>query len=373
MSAPPRPHRTEDTAVIQPLRVAVIGCGWAGRYVHLTPLRAAGAAATLAWVVDADPVQAGAAAQEFGALQHGTSLDAVLADPTVEAVIVATPTSLHAAHTIAAVRAGKHVLVEKPMAASAAEAGTMDAAARAAGVVLMVAHCCRFLPAFVEARRLIAIGRIGRPLQIQSRRNLHMSDERIKPWWKHERPDGFLLSWLGSHIVDVTIWLLGGAPTRVAAEFGRSRPDLAGDDAFALLMCFEPGVIVSIEQSIDARDPEHDYLIIGSAGTLRIRDYVALALDDEPVDLDRGAPPGVPPTSHSCYPPQQEEFFAAIRERRTPAISGSDGIMTMEVIDACYRAGRSHPVETLAAGTAPGVRGMDGTTVPMSSRRAEDA
>ncbi len=359
--------------MIQPVRVAVIGCGWAGRYVHLTPLRAAGAAATLAWVVDAGPVQAAAAAQEFGALQYGTSLDAVLADRAVDAVIIATPTALHAPHTLAAVRAGKHVLVEKPMASSAAEARAMDAAARAAGVVLMVAHCCRFLPAFVEARRLIATGRIGRLLQIQSRRNVHISDKRIKPWWPHERPDGFLLSWLGSHIVDLTIWLLDSIPKRVAAEFGHSRPHLAGDAAFALLMWFEPGVIVAIEQSMDARDPEHDYLIIGSAGTLRIRDYVALTLDGEPVDLDMDGSPGVPLTSHSCYPPQQQEFFAAIHEHRTPAISGSDGIMTMEVIDACYRAGRSHTVETLAAGTTASVRGMDNPTGPMSSRRAEDA
>jgi predicted dehydrogenase len=311
-------------------------------------------------VVDADPDLAAATAREFGAPGHSDALAPALADPAVNAVLLATPTALHAPQTIAAVRAGKHVLVEKPMAASADEARAMDAAARAAGVTLMVAHCCRFLPAFVEARRLLAAGTIGRPLQIQARRNVFFPPERLKPWWNSERPDGFLLSWLGSHVVDLTIWLLDRAPARVCAEFGRDRPALAVDDAFALLLWFAPGTVVSIAQTMNSRDPEHDYLIIGSEGTVRIRDYVHLSLDGVPIDLSAAHPPGLPLTSHVCYPLQQRAFFTAVRIGRPPAITGRDGIVTMAVLDACYRAGVSHTVEV------PG-------GIEMEARAASDA
>lgn len=344
-----------------PIGVAVIGCGWAGRHVHLMPLRAAGDAARLLWVVDADAELAAVTAAEFGAPCHGTSLAAALADPAVEAVMIAAPTALHAPQAIAAAQAGKHVLVEKPMAASLAEAQAMNEVARAAGVVLMVAHCCRFLPAFIRARELLVTGRLGRPLQIQARRNVLIPPEAVKPWWRRERPDGFLLSWLGSHIVDLTVWLLGGPPARVMAEFGRDRPELAGDDAFALLMWFAPGTVVAIEQTMNSRDPEHDYLIIGSAGTVRVRNYMHLSLDGEPVDLSAAHPPGRPMIAQVCYPPQQREFFAAIRAGRPPAITGRDGIVTMAVLDACYRAGAGHTVEVLG-GIDVVVRGAgDGT------------
>ena len=197
------------------LGIAVVGCGWAGRFAYLLPLRSI-PDCQLLWVLDRDAELASATGREFGAACSSTQLAAPLSDPAVDAVVIASPTPLHAAQAIAALQAGKHVLVEKPMASSAYEARAMAEAARTSGNVLMVAHCCRFMPAFVEARRLMRNGRVGRPLHVQSRRNALI--EQLKPWWKTERPGGFLLSCSAGHAIDTTLWLLGSRPTRVYAE-----------------------------------------------------------------------------------------------------------------------------------------------------------
>jgi predicted dehydrogenase len=331
---------------VKRLGIALVGCGWAGRFAYLVPLQSI-AECRLVWVVDRDAELASATGREFGAACSGTQLAEALTDAEVDAVVVASPTPLHAEQTIGALQAGKHVLVEKPMASSAHEARAMAEAARTSGNVLMVAHCCRFMPAFVEAHRLIRDGQVGRPLHVQSRRNAVI--EQLKPWWKTERPGGFLLSWLGSHAIDATLWLLGSGPTRVYAEFGRNTPALdGGDDAFSVLMWFEQQrTLASIDQSMASREREHDFLVIGSSGTLRVRDYVSLSVDGIPVDLSNAYEPGEAHSSHASYPRQLREFVGAIRERRSPSVSASDGLATMEVLDACYRAAATHSVQSL--------------------------
>ena len=103
-------------------------------------------------------------AERHGVARWSTDAQAVLDDPEVTAVYVATPTAWHAGYAVAAARAGKHVLVEKPMAMSAAEARGMVEAAEAAGVRLWVAYYRRALPRFVKVRELVASGVLGRLL-----------------------------------------------------------------------------------------------------------------------------------------------------------------------------------------------------------------
>ena len=93
--------------------------------------------------------------------------------------------------------------------------------------------------------------------------------------------------------------------------------------------------------------PEHDFLVIGSSGTLRVRDYVSLSVDGIPVDLSGAYVSGEAHSSHASYPRQLREFVGAIRERRSPSVKASDGLATVEVLDACYRAAATHCVQFL--------------------------
>ena len=107
-------------------------------------------------------------AARHGVARWSTDAQAVIDDPAVTALYVATPTSTHAQYAIAAARAGKHVLIEKPMAMSSDECRLMVAAAEGAGVHLWVAYYRRALPRFVKIRELLAAGALGRLLSVQT-------------------------------------------------------------------------------------------------------------------------------------------------------------------------------------------------------------
>jgi predicted dehydrogenase len=141
-------------------KVAVVGAGYWGRN-YVRNLHGV-ADAELRWVCDLAEEARARAAKLAPTARITAKLDEVLADPEVEAVVVATNATHHHAHALAALRAGKHVLVEKPMAVSVAQAEEMVAEAKRAGRVLMVGHLMLFHPAVVRLRQLIETGELGR-------------------------------------------------------------------------------------------------------------------------------------------------------------------------------------------------------------------
>ena len=160
--------------------------------------------ARLVCVVDQDRALGEAAAGELG-VSSSTSFEAVLEDPAVAAVVIATPSPLHAAMVEQAARAGKHVFCEKPLSLDVASGERASAAAATAGISLQIGFQRRFDPGFAEARRRIAVGELGDVLLLRiSHRN------RVPPH------DGPLATRLGSPFVDMTIhdfdtalWLVG--------------------------------------------------------------------------------------------------------------------------------------------------------------------
>src|SRR4051794_21603356 len=125
-----------------PIRIASSGVGYIARLHALAVQQLPGAA--LVAVVNHRPETAAAFAAEFGIPQVYGSVDELLRAGAADVLLVNTPNFLHAAETVAALRAGVHVMVEKPMAMNALEANAMVAAAQASGAQLMVAHCWRF-------------------------------------------------------------------------------------------------------------------------------------------------------------------------------------------------------------------------------------
>src|SRR5205085_7866867 len=111
-------------------------------------------------------------AAKFGAKKTFSDYHAMLADPELEAVSIVTMWDQHAAPTIAALQAGKHVFLEKPMASTIADCDAIVAAAHAARGSFMVGHICRFNPRYAAAKQAIAEGKIGRIISMYARRNL---------------------------------------------------------------------------------------------------------------------------------------------------------------------------------------------------------
>ena len=228
------------------LRLGIAGLG-RGFMLMLPTLRAH---PRVAVVAAADP-RAEARRQfeaDFGGRAYD-SVDALWADSDVEAIYVATPHELHAAHAITAAGAGKHLLVEKPMAVTLAECDAMNAAARAAGVRLIVGPSHSFDAPIARARSLIDSGAYGRVRMITA---LNYTDFLYRPRRPEEldtRQGGGVVFSQGAHQVDVAR-LLAGSPVRsVRAVTGAWDPARPTEGAYTALLTFADGACASLTYS----------------------------------------------------------------------------------------------------------------------------
>ena len=177
------------------------------------------------------------------------SIEALCADPDVEAIYVATPLQHHAAHVMTAAAAGKHVLVEKPMALSVDEASAMTQAAREAGVQLVVGHSHGFDAPIRRAREIVASGELGRVRMISA---LNFTDFLYRPRRPEEldtqRGGGVLFS-QAAHQVDIVRLLGGGLVKTVRTAAGAWDPRRGTEGAYSALLTFEDESFASLTYS----------------------------------------------------------------------------------------------------------------------------
>ncbi len=211
-----RRHRRHPilAAMPQPLRVGVVGCGRIARLVHL-PALARDPHAEVVAVADADPEARAAATALAPTAAAAGDLDAVLALEAVEAVVVCLPTAAHAGAAVAALEAGRHVYVEKPMATTTADARAVIAAWRAAGRVAAVGHNYRFAPAYQELRRALDAGRIGPPTAVRTA--IGAARRELPAWKRAPATGGGALLDLVTHHADAAAFLFGAPVVGVRA------------------------------------------------------------------------------------------------------------------------------------------------------------
>lgn len=265
-------------------------------------------------------------AREHGYARTSLSLEEALADPSVDAVLVCSPSPLHATQTELALRAGKHVLCEIPLALSVGEAERLGALARERDLRLMVCHTERFEPGKVELRRRIATGALH-PQQVVARfhmlrRGLVDTGPERRGWvdntlWHH-----------GCHTVDAVLDLLGEPETvGLAAAFGPPWPGLDSPIDVALQWRTPRGVVVSVSLSHNAAWGVHDYRLICQEDTL-VCDHGAL-------ETPRGTVLQ-PAMRYGAIVRQDQEFVMAVREGRESAVSVASILPTMRVLQAAW-------------------------------------
>lgn len=205
---------------------------------------------------------------------------AVLADPQVDAVVIATPHHLHAEIAIAAARAGKHILLEKPMAPTVAECDAINAAVASAGVTLLIGHVMHFALPCLKAREILASGDLGRPVLGSSWMIKLWMEENRRPWHLARATGGGMLMTAGIHALDRLIWLMGGELAGVQALSGAFFHEQEADDSTLALLRFADGRIGQLA-SVGYRDGAVTFAmdLVCERGTLRI-------------DFDRGVETG---------------------------------------------------------------------------------
>jgi UDP-N-acetyl-2-amino-2-deoxyglucuronate dehydrogenase len=286
------------------------------------------------------------------------SLDTILADPRVEAVAVFTPANTHADIGLACARAGKHVLMEKPLDITTARAEALVSGCRAAGVKLGTVLQHRFRPAALRAAELLATGALGQitgcSTTIRLWRPQSYYDEPGRG--SFARDGGGVLISQGIHTLDLMLSLAG--PVETVAGFATTTAvhRMETEDMVCAAARFANGAIGVIDATTAAYPGFHEEITLtGTKGTLALRGGRLLAqfLDgtEERVEADTGAGgTGADPMAfpHDWHRAVMADFAAAIRENREPRVTGEEALRVHRLIDALIAAGDGgKPVEVV--------------------------
>ena len=279
-------------------------------------------------------------------------LDGFLAHRPMDAVIVGTPSGLHAEHARAAARHGLHVLVEKPLDVTTERIDALLAECERAGVKLGVIFQDRTAPHLVWLKRLIAAGALGTPIMASARVKWHRpreyyADSTWRGTWTLD--GGGALMNQGIHSVDLLLWLLGEVE-RVYAATRTALHSIEVEDTAVACLEFAGGAIGTLEAATSAfPGMPRRVELTGSEGTIVVE-------HDRVVSVQVRAPPEPPPQSDGSANPSAtspvvsdirgharvlEDFVSAIRTGATPLCDGHEGRRSVELVEALYRSARA--------------------------------
>ena len=264
-------------------------------------------------------------AEAYPGARAFTDLAEALRDPSIDAVYVALPVAMHAEATIASLRAGKHVLCEKPVALDYPQAERMAAVARESGRVCGIAYYRRLYPKLMRARQLIAEGAIGRPVLVEA--NCHGWLEGAHRGWLQdpELAGGGPLYDTGSHRIDACNFLFG-KPLRATGLLSNALHELAVEDSATALMEYAGGVHAVVDVRWNSRIQRDLFRVIGVEGeisldplngpTLRLRDSQGKMTEEQ-----------LPPHANVHYP-TVENFVGAVLDGAPLMCPIEEGIWT---------------------------------------------
>ena len=322
-----------------PLQFAIVGCGLIGRK------RAASLApGQLRYACDLDATRAADLAKAFPGATALTDYQQALTDPAVNAVIVATLNGALAPIALAAVRAGKHVLVEKPGALNVAQLRTVQAAAEQSGVRVRIGYNHRFHPALQKTRELFESGALGAMMFLRARYG-HGGRKGYDREWRADPKlsGGGELIDQGVHLIDLAGWFLGDFPT-VAGHATTCFWDMpvddnaflslrtaAGQTAWLHVSCTEWKNLFSLELYVRDGKVAIDGLG-GSYGPEKCTFYKMLPQMGPPETTVWDYPAG-----DNSWALELAAFAEDIRTGRTPSPGLREGIRTLEIVEAIYR------------------------------------
>jgi UDP-N-acetyl-2-amino-2-deoxyglucuronate dehydrogenase len=363
------------------MRAAVVGLGVGRAHAeayHQLP------ETELVAVCDANEARLEPVAEQYGCRAY-TAVDALLADKDVELVSVATPHPSHAELAIRALRAGKHVLVEKPMTVDLADADRMIATAHDTGRTLATVFQRRWWPAAMNVRRSIDEGSIGRPMLGQC----HLSMWRPKGYYERDAwrgrwdtEGGGVLINQAIHAIDMFQWLMGGQAEEVVGRWSNlTHPYIEVEDNAVAVLRFAGGALGVLSATTSSRLSQNSVVIHGTDGhsigvseepegavgynhvwtvpgeeiqsKRSLADHVARG---EYIYESGGLEPDAPVDRQQCWPTeyqfkqpakpnyharQIQELVAAIRAGRKPLVDGIEGRKSVAILLAIYESQRT--------------------------------
>jgi UDP-N-acetyl-2-amino-2-deoxyglucuronate dehydrogenase len=339
----------EDDLSTRSFRVALVGCGRISK-THFEALKKVDGLLVTA-VCDIDAARAQAAGEALGVPWYRT-LDEMLktSGPEIDIVSICTPSGLHAAQGAVVARAGKHVVSEKPMALSLAQADSLMRACEAAGVQLFVVKQNRLNPPIQLVKRAIDKERFGRiylaNVTVRWQRPQEYYD--AEPWRGTWEFDGGAIMNQASHYVDLIQWLVGPVESVMAKTATQARRIEAEDSGVAILK-FRSGALGVIEVNVLTypKNLEGSITILGERGSVKIGgtavnkiehwDFADADPDDKLVESSNTNPPNVYGFGHEGY---YRNVLAVLRGEARPETDGRAGRKSLELILGIYESDR---------------------------------
>lgn len=337
------------------IRTALVGYGVAGSVFH-APLISATDGMTLTTVVTANEQRAAAVRERYPDVRVAPNVEQLWREPgRLDLVVIASPNRTHLPLALAAIRARLPVVVDKPVAATAAQARQLPDAAAEKGVLVSVFHNRRWDGDALTVRRLIADGSLGTIFRFESRYERWRPEVNAQAWRERPAPEeaGGLLYDLGSHLIDQALTLFGPV-TDVYAEVRAVRRGAQVDDDVFLAIAHRSGTCSHLWASSAAADLGPRFRVLGTSGS-----YRKYGLDVQEAALRAGRTPGKPgwgeepdtswgqlgtpghtrpvPTRPGNYGQYYADLRDALRGKRDPPVTVDSAIDVLVVIEAARR------------------------------------
>lgn len=324
------------------VNVGIIGAGKAG-FLFGKAVNAS-ANGKLVALAAATRKEADKIGKAFGCPHNTGDWKKLVHDKSVQAVFICSPTFLHAEMTIAAAKAGKHVLCDKPMCMSSKEADAMTSACDKAGVMLMIGFIERFNPAFRVVKDAIRKGKIGKPVMVSCRR---VHPPRKGTWIMDDTKSGGAFLHTGCHNIDLVQWLFDCNITEVSAEQKESGISPGFTDVSAVIGKMENGALVSMMESYAhpvsmPMGVDRSFEILGTKGSLYLdllRTPVTLCNEDGWKYQDVLTWVETDGQLSGALTVETDYFLKCIRDGVEPSEArGAEGKRTIQVYEAAKKA-----------------------------------
>ncbi|MGQ0816137.1 MAG: Gfo/Idh/MocA family protein [Gemmatimonadota bacterium] len=320
-------------------RIGLLGLGAIAQVVHL-PILHSLPGVKLAGVCDVDRSKASAIASRFGIERVYRSDDEVFSDPDLHGIIICTPSYLHHDQATAALEAGKHVLIEKPLAIHHEAAQKVIEVAERVDRTLMVAMNNRYRPDIQALRPFATNGELGTVFLVRGAW-LNKKLRLVRPTWRHrkETAGGGALMDLGIQTLDLALWFLNFPKTKSVACHTHQGEGLEVEDTAAILIRLENGsaISLSLSWSLVADRDRHYMRLLGTRGSGSIQPLqVHKELEQGMLDVTPQVPPGRENMYTASYRDELEDFVETARGNR-PRELPRDQVELMKLVTLAYQ------------------------------------
>jgi 1,5-anhydro-D-fructose reductase (1,5-anhydro-D-mannitol-forming) len=333
----------------EPMRWALVGASTIAAQYMIPAIRAQEGAEILR-VVSGSAERGRAYADQHGIAGSGTDLGEALGDARVDAVYISTTNEKHLAQAMAAIEAGKHLICEKPLAMSVADAVSMVRAAEAAGLVFATNHHLRCSGSHRAIRDLIESGRIGRVLSLRLFHAVHLP-AHLQGWRiTSAEAGGGVIPDITVHDADVARFLTGEDPQTVVAQMASSGMGQGVEDSAMSVWTMPSGAMVMSHESFTHPFAGSGLEVHGTEGSIFARGVMTQQPVGEIELVTASGREAVPYDSYDLYEKGVAEFAAAVRGEGRAAADGRNGVKSLAVALAVREAARSGARQTVNYG-----------------------